>query len=322
MIRRFLLILLVLLLVMILGGGLYVYQRPLRVLAWAERRNLEKSGYRKSAVATPNGNLAVWESGQGPVLMLLHGAGDQAGVWSGVAPALRARYRVLIPDLPGHGDSEPAAGPLPMGVVLGGLERLVDARAGQERVALVGSSFGAWVAMVYAQRHPERVARIVAINGGALRGERPDLSLVPATREEARRLMDNLMDRGSTPPPAFVLDDVVRQAQGGALSRLYAGGADLERYLLDGRLAEVTPPVDLLWGESDRVVPLSYARRMEAQLPAARLTPVPRCGHIPMRECPASFARSLEAVLEQTPPGPGTPPGQPSGGKRPPAARP
>jgi pimeloyl-ACP methyl ester carboxylesterase len=172
----------------------------------------------------------------------------------------------------------------------------------QDPVIIVGNSLGAWVALLYAREHPERVARAVLVNGGAVRGDREDLSLTPKSREEAAALMTQLRDPKSAPIPGYVLDDVVRAAQSGPLSRLAQTAAGMERHLLDGRLSEIAAPVNLLWGESDRLFSLDYARRMMAELRASRLTTLPGCGHVPQQECPARFKAALLDILQQPPP--------------------
>ena len=72
--------------------------------------------------------------------------------------------------------------------------------------------------------------------------------------------------------------------------------------LLDGQLGGVSTPVDLVWGESDQLMSLDYAERMLAELPRARLTGVPSCGHIPQSECPEQFTEILLSVLGSEPP--------------------
>ncbi|MBI3670508.1 MAG: alpha/beta hydrolase [Acidobacteria bacterium] len=301
--KRVVLALIVALLALLLSGVWYVWKRPLAVLAWGERRNLAKNGFQKTALSTPNGEMTVWEAGSGPTVVLLHGAGDQAGAWSIVVPDLTGKYWILIPDLAGHGESAPAAGPLKLGTILAGVETLVHARGKDQPVVLVGNSMGAWLAMVYAHRHPERVARVVAVNGGALHGDYDPMILLPPDREAARKLMEMLRDPDSLKTPDFVLDDVVRHARNGPMGRMFSG-KDFEQFLLDGKLGEMRVPVDIIWGESDRLIPLDYAKRMAAQLPAARITTLPRCGHVPQRECPSSLIAALEKVLKEPPPGP------------------
>jgi len=308
---------LALLLVLLLGGAFAFWRYPVELAIRTERRALASAGFTTSVIPSSAGPMTMWEAGSGPVVVLLHGAGDQAGAWSKVAPALTGKYRVLIPDLPGHAQSAPSEGPLPVGTILGGVVAVVQQKAGSEPVILVGNSLGGWLAMLYAREHPERVARIVAVNGGALLG-RQDVSLVPANREEARRLMALLRDPGSPQFPGFVLDDVVRRARTGPIGRMYATAADMMNYLLDGKLHEVQTPVDLLWGESDELMSLEYAHRMEAQLTAPRLTTLPRCGHIPLRECPVALTDALKKLLQQPPPAPRPLP--PKAGAIPPAA--
>jgi pimeloyl-ACP methyl ester carboxylesterase len=233
--------------------------------------------------------------------VLLHGAGDSAGTWSSIVKNFTPRYRVVIPDLAGHGMSAPAEGPISVGQVLEGLEAVM-AQGPQDPAIIVGNSLGAWVAMLYARAHPDRVARLVLVNGGALVGDRPDISLVPKSREEAAALMTELRDASAEPVPGFVLDNVVREAQSGPISRLVQTAGEMGQYVLDGRLHEVKAPADLLWGESDKLFSIAYARRMMAQLPAARLTTIPACGHVPQQECPIRFGAALSDVLTMPPP--------------------
>ncbi|MEW5982631.1 MAG: alpha/beta fold hydrolase [Acidobacteriota bacterium] len=290
-------------LLVIASGGWYVYKRPLSVYAWFNRRTLASAGLGEATAATGFGPQAYWSGGSGPTLVLLHGAGDQSGTWANVVERLTGTYRLVIPDLAGHGRSAPAQGPIELDQVLRGVESILS-QGPQDPAIIVGNSLGAWIGLLYAHAHPDRVARLVLVNGGALRGDRPDLSLTPRTRAEAAALMKELRDPGSDPIRDFVLDDVVREAQSGPLARFAATAARMEPYLLDGRLHEVRVSVDLIWGESDRLFTLDYARRMMAALPASRLRTLPACGHVPHQECPARFGAALTDVLASPPPMP------------------
>jgi pimeloyl-ACP methyl ester carboxylesterase len=287
-----------------LASGLwYVWKRPLAVYALMNNRALASAGLARTTVPSPLGPQSVWIGGNGPTLVLLHGAGDSAGTWSSIVGKLTPTYRLVIPDLAGHGQSAPADGPISVGQVLAGLEAVMR-HGPQDPAIIVGNSLGAWVAMLYAREHPDRVARLVLVNGGALAGDRPDLSLTPRSREEAAALMTQLRDASAEPIPGFVLDNVVREAQTGPLARLARTASEMGQYVLDGKLQEIKVPVDLLWGESDKLFSIAYARRMMAQLPAARLTTIPGCGHVPQQECPSRFGSALSDVLTMPPPMP------------------
>lgn len=285
-----------------MAGFLLLWRYPLEVNAWQERRALASWGLTKTQITGASGRITLWEGGNGPALIFLHGAGDQAGTWSKIVPEFVGKYRVIVPDLAGHGESDPSTGPLKIDTLLASVDAVAQ-HAGAKPVVLVGNSMGGLLAMLYAQQHPERLERIVVIDGGAIRGDRPDLTLLPKNRAEARRLIEAEMDPGSPRVPDFVLDDIVRDANHGPIARMN-DVSDITAHLLDNRLNEVRVPVDLVWGASDRLLPLDYARRMQAGLPASRLTPVEHCGHVPQRECPARLVSALASVLAQAPPAP------------------
>lgn len=283
------------------AGILLFWLRPIEVYAWLNRRALTRGGLQKSSVETTLGRQVFWQGGSGPTLVFLHGAGDNAGTWAQVAPHFTGDYRVLVLDLPGHGESALNHGTVGIGVELQGLEEVLDQEANGP-VILVGNSMGAFVANLYAYKHPSNVAHLILVDGGAARHDFEGISLTPANREEARKLFSVMRDPSSPQTPGFVLDDFVRRTRTGALGQLMANRADFDsHYFLDGQMSKVTVPVDLLWGESDRLVPVDYAQRMLKELPNARLTRIPRCGHVPQIECPGEFVQALQHLLAQPP---------------------
>lgn len=285
----------------IIAAGLYVWKRPLSVHAMFNHRTLTNAGLAPATAETGFGTQTYWTGGKGQTIVLLHGAGDRAGTWASTAEALVPRFRVVIPDLAGHGASAPAEGPISVGQVLRGVEAILSTGP-QDPAIIVGNSLGAWIALLYAREHPDRVARLVLVNGGAQMGDRPDLNLTPASRDEAAALMTQLRDPKSGPVPGYVLDDVVREARVGPLARLAQTAGEMKQYLLDGKLGDIAAPVNLLWGESDKLFSLGYARRMMVDFRASRLTTIPACGHVPQVECPTRFRAALLDILQQPPP--------------------
>jgi pimeloyl-ACP methyl ester carboxylesterase len=280
-----------------------VWKRPLTVDAWVSRRALGIAGLEQRELAVGAGRLTYWDGGSGPPMVLLHGAGDQAGAWARVVGGLVGDHRLIIPDLPGHGGSDPADGPIHMSELLDGVSGLLDACCADQPVVLVGNSLGAWLGFLYALDHPERVARLVAVNGGPLLNPDPRVNIFPATRDEARETMRALMGPASPAVPGYVLDDIVRRSAGGPAARFASTADELGGYLLDGRLGEITVPVELLWGDADRLLTLDYAQRVADGLERARLQPIAGCGHVPHRECPIDFLEALEAALAAPPAG-------------------
>ncbi len=289
-------------LVVLAGSVLLVLLRPLATFESVERLRLRWAGLERREAPAPRGPQVYWRGGSGPAVVFLHGANDQAGAWvRSVGPIMAAR-RVVLLDLAGHGDSAPAEGPLSVGDLVAGVEAVMDAEVAGARATLVGNSLGGWLALVYARSHPDRVAQVVLVNGAAIRGDGTEaaVNLLPRTREEARRAIEATMSPASPPVAGFVLDDLVRRSPGSPLARLMAQPAR-DDLALDGQLGAIATPVTLIWGVDDRVLPLAYAEKVAALLPAARLVRLERCGHVPQRECPEAFGAALEQALGNPP---------------------
>jgi pimeloyl-ACP methyl ester carboxylesterase len=279
-----------------------LFLRPIATMVWLRRNGLRRAGLRKTKLTTTVGLQIVWRGGSGPLLVLLHGAGDQAGTWSKVVPELKRHFQLVMPDLAGHGESDPAAGALSLGTLLTALEQVLDAMPWRDKpMVLAGNSLGAWMAMLYARRYPHRVTRVILIDGCPIK-EALEVNIMPKDREEARRTVDAILDPSTPRRPDFVLDDLVRVSNSGPISRLLAAGVeDMSKYLLGDELASFQLPVDLIWGASDRLVPLDYAKQFQSRLPHCTLTVIERCGHAPQFERPREFTQVLLQILASDP---------------------
>ena len=280
----------------------FFFMRPLTLDTWFSRFALGAAGLSRHQIPGPDGRLTWFEGGQGDrTLVLLHGAGDQAGTWARVIKPLVERYRVVVPDLAGHGRSEPNDGPIGIDQVVAGVEAVLDATCGDRPVILIGNSLGGWAAFLVALDMPHRIERIVVLNGGPLKLKDPAVNIFPTNRDEARKTMEGLMGPGSKSIPDMVLDDIVRRVPNGPAARVAMTADQMGDFFLDDRLGEVTTPVDLVWGLADQLLPLEYAEELRDGLPAARLTTIPDCGHIPERECPVPVVEALLKIIDQAP---------------------
>jgi pimeloyl-ACP methyl ester carboxylesterase len=106
-----------------------------------------------------------WGNDAAPALVLVHGGRDHARNWDWVARDLRADFHIVAPDLRGHGDSAWAIGGMyAVADFVLDIANLIDA-LGEREVHLIGHSLGGAVALMYAGIYPERVKRLVAIEG-------------------------------------------------------------------------------------------------------------------------------------------------------------
>lgn len=286
--------------------GIVLWTNPIGVGRWLARTSLPRAGMEEASFPGPRGELVYFEGGPteasstgSKTLVLLHGLGDQAATWGGTAEQLVDDYRLLIPDLPGHGESDPArgVGPLSLEDAVDAVKALIDLEVPPgETVTLVGNSMGGWVALLYALERPERVEELILVSSGGLYTDLQGVSLTPTTKEEARRLVEAVMGpEVAAQTPGFFLTDIVDKVPEGPVPLYQASFR--ESQLLDGRLDRIEMPVELIWGELDGLMSLDYARRLEAGLPNARLHVMDDCAHSPQITCTDRFIRLLEDVL-------------------------
>ncbi len=297
MLKRFLIIAAVIVAVLV-AIVIYVVAtfraRPLESLAKMSRLSMRMSGGEKQSFETPSGTLVYWTIGEGPTVLLIHGANDQAGLWAKSAARLKDSYRFVIPDLPGHGESEPATGPIRFEMMLDAIEALKEKESPDGPVALVGNSLGGWVSLLYALEHPGDVRQLVLEDAGGISYDYKGPALVATNREEARAAFDAVLSR-ETPIPDFILDDFVRRGPTSQIARM--SDENFDAYILDERLSEIAVPVTLIWGEDDEILTLEFARQMQSMIADAELDTIVSCGHIPHNECPDDFSKLLDEAL-------------------------
>lgn len=255
-----------------------------------------------------------WGATAAPAVVFLHGITGHARTWDDEARALADRFRVIALDQRGHGDSDPAPdGDYSDGALLGDLEAFADA-LGLGRPSLVALSLGGRVAINYAGRHPERVARLVVVDIG------PEIA--PAGRARVGGLMAGAPEHFET------IDDVVAHIRANnpryreamlrhraehAVRPLPGGGFTwkYDRALRDairqGRLrtpADLWPqwraiacPVLLVRGAESDILTDEVAKRMVEVQPQARLAVVADAGHTVPGDQPAVFQSLVRDFL-------------------------
>lgn len=234
-----------------------------------------------------DGTVYFESQGDGPTLILVHGANDQAGTWFTVAPKLAQTYRVLIPDLAGHGESAPRSGPLPISSFVEKLEALL---ANERNFTMLGNSLGGWLVLLYTLRNQERVTRVFLEASGGL--NRPLSAPLVARNEEEALVVLRAVHGPNVKPQPWVIEALLQRANDSPMLRF----TEVQEHLIEGRLGEIETPATLIWGADDGVLPLSYAEALQRALPNATLHVLEGAAHIPHMQQPDRFLQCLTAT--------------------------
>jgi pimeloyl-ACP methyl ester carboxylesterase len=251
---------------------------------------------------------ALVEGGSGPPLVLLHGPCGNATHWMDVLPDLVGRYRLVAPDLPGHGASGTGAGSLTRDRVLGWLDALIE-HAGPDRSVLVGHALGGAVAARYAVNRSDRLRRLVLVDTFGLVPLQPAPDFAQALHDFLSDPSDSthdrlwrycaydfgrLRERVAARWVLFRAYNVARartEVQQAALGALMAefGGPPIPAAELD----QISAPVTLIWGQGDLATPLSVAEDA-ARRHGWPLHVIADCADDPSVEAPAAFLDAFE----------------------------
>lgn len=230
-----------------------------------------------------------WKGGAGEeTICLLHGANDHAGTWGWVAPGLVRSRRLIIPDLPGHGESEPRTGPIHMQFIVDRVGAILAAE-GVSRTTLAGNSMGAWVAILHTLAHPEQVSRLVLESGGGL-ALPLGVPLTTSNREEAVRIL-HAAHGPRARFPEWTIDALITRSSDSPMLRLVP--AELFSHLVDNRLSEIKVPTTIIWGADDGVVPRNYVERLHDGIAGSELVVIADAAHIPHMQQPERIVECL-----------------------------
>ncbi len=250
---------------------------------------------------------AVLEGGDGPPLVLLHGPGAYAAHWMRIIPALVRQYRVIAPDLPGHGSTELGSGSLDAPRVLDWLGQLIEQTC-KSPPTLLGELVGGAIAARFAAEHPNRVSRLVLADSFGLQPfePAPDFALAlgqfsaapsPQTHHElwglcARDLPNLRRELGSLWEPfeAYNLERARAVSTQAAVHGLMAEfGLPA---ISPAVLSRITAPTTLIWGRHDLATPLAVAEAASARY-GWPLHVIEGANDAPAMERPDAFVRAL-----------------------------
>jgi pimeloyl-[acyl-carrier protein] methyl ester esterase len=256
--------------------------------------------------------LHVESAGRGPPLVLLHGFALHGGLFAPLLPRLASTHRVHVVDLPGHGHSPPLAHYTLDGVA-DAVDAAVGAVAGLQPPVVLGWSFGGQVALAWARRRPQRVARLMLVCTTPSFVTRDDwrCAMDPST---LARFGDELRVAYRLTLQRFLTLQVQGSERGratlGALrARLFERGtpspdsvaatlALLQAIDLRAAASAIGVPALVVSGSRDTLAPAAAGEWLAAALPDARYLAIPGAAHAPFLSHPPAFDAAVADFLD------------------------
>ncbi len=254
--------------------------------------------------------LAYEEAGSGELVVLLHGFPLSRQMWRAQIDALSSGYRVVAPDLRGHGASPLGQGVATMEAMADDVLELVDS-LGVSRFVLGGLSMGGYVAFAFVRRHSERLRGLMLMDTRAA-ADTPEAALNRARTAEAvlaadvTPVVDTMMPRLFDPRSAERSPERLAEIKAVMQNTAAAAVAAALRGMAcrpDSRplLGAITVPTLVLVGETDVITPAAEAELMAQAIPGARLAVVPGVGHMAPVEDPGAVNSILVDFLASLP---------------------
>lgn len=262
--------------------------------------------------------VAYRDAGDGEVLLLIHGMAGSSATWRSVLPPLSKKFRVIAPDLLGHGESAKPRSDYSLGAFAVLLRDFLD-ELGVSQATVVGHSLGGGVAMQFIYQHPDYGKRLVLIGSGGLG---PDvgwiLRLLSAPGAE-------LVLPIIAPKPVLTAGNKLRSwfrgagihsPRGAETWSAYSSLADRQaresflktlRSVVDYRGQAVSAlnrlharadlPVMAIWGDRDNIIPVEHAYAIHNSRTDTRLEVLPGVGHYPQVEAPNEVVELIEDFI-------------------------
>ena len=245
------------------------------------------------------GEFEYIEKGDGPVVILLHGLMGGLDNFEQLILQLPASgFKVVGPLLPLFEK------PLLKTSIKHFTQYVHDfiEYKGFKDVTLIGNSLGGHISLVFAQKYPDLVSRLVLTGSsglyessmGSTFPRRGDYEYIKTKTEEV--FYDPKMATKSLVDKVF---DIANKRE--SVIRLLTMAKSAIRHNMSKDIPNLTLPVCLIWGKQDTVTPPHVATEFDSLFPNSSLYWVDKCGHSPMWEHPQEFIRILENWLDKNP---------------------
>lgn len=278
----------------------FYYAMPEKVAGYMMHSARSKAGLTKKEIKIDDHNIVYLEGGKGPTLLLLHGYTGSKDNWLVMAPYLTKDYHVVIPDLPGYGESsmiEKAS--YDLSNQMPRLHKFVQALE-LKKFHIAGNSMGGLFAGTYAVRYPDEVISVGLFNALGVNSLEKSVVIKMVEKGENPLLLKDSNDVPrymallfvNIPSMPYPIEKVMvktalanRQFYEKEAKEIFPAFDSLEK-----DLPNIKAPALILWGDKDQVLDVSSVPVFEKGLKNHKTVIIKDCGHVPMMEKPKETA--------------------------------
>jgi len=278
--------------------GYYVF--PDKVAGYIIDAVRSKAGLTKKTIRIGDHNIAYLEGGQGPTILLLHGYTGSKDNWTRFAAYLTKDYHVVIPDIPGYGESsmiEQAS--YDLSNQMSRLHKFAQA-IGLKKFHVAGNSMGGLFAGMYAVRYPDEIVSLGLFDASGVVSLEKSIVMKMMEKDENLLVLEDsndfsrLMSLIFTNPPSLPYPLRKLFIQTALANRKFYEKERKEifpdLYSLEKELPNIKAQTLILWGDQDKVLDVSSVPVLEKGLKNHETVIIKDCGHVPMIEKPQETA--------------------------------
>lgn len=248
------------------------------------------------------------EDGPGQVVVLLHGFPLDSTLWDAQKATIGSIYRVICPDLRGHGRTEAPGGIYPIDDMADDVIELLDSLKISEPVVLGGLSMGGYVALSIAVRYRKRLRGLMLMNTKAgadtpeMAKSREELARHVEESGDISRVVETMLPKMFGATTRLRGPELVKQIQKVMSSTSPIGIVGMLRGLAvrpdrKADLTRITLPTLVITGAEEAMIPVEESRAMASALPNAELVVVPEAGHLTPLESPVTVNSAILRFL-------------------------
>jgi abhydrolase domain-containing protein 6 len=301
--------------VLLFVGIYFLFPETLFKLAVKSERN--SAGLIKKEIQVDDHRIAYLEGGKGQTVLLLHGFGANKDNWTRFAKYLTGDYHLVIPDIPGFGESSQIQkANYDVENQLRRIDRFTEVMK-LERFHLAGNSMGGMFAAIYGAKYPRKILTLALLAPGGVKSPKMSELAILLQKGTNPLLVGNAEDYDKVIELCFVKPPFIPSQFKKVLAADAIAHSDFNKKILDDMkwnhtggmpspmetflepyLPQIQAPVLIIWGDTDRILDVGGVAVLEKNLKNYKTVIMKDTGHIPMMESPKDTASHYVSYLK------------------------